>query len=136
MNEPILRGSCLCGAVAYKMSPPFVFFHQVECLLCCMILLLVHSTNVLVKADQFGWTKGEELVKRWEHPEAQYYCTGWCAVCGSALPWQSRNGKGYLVPAGTLDDDPGSRPENNIFWASLAPWFANPADLPTLDEGR
>jgi len=144
MNEPILRGSCLCGAVAYEMSSPFVFFHQCHCSRCrkssgsaySANVLVKYSANVLVKADQFGWTKGEELVKRWEHPEAQYYCTGWCSVCGSALPWQSRNGKGYLVPAGTLDDDPGSRPENNIFWASRAPWFANPADLPTLDEGR
>ena len=37
---------------------------------------------------------------------------------------------------GTLDDDPGSQPEKNIYWASRAPWYANPADLPTFDEGR
>jgi len=136
MNETMLRGSCLCGGVAYEMSPPFVFFHQCHCCRCRKSSGSAHSANILVKADQFRWTRGEELVNRWELPEAQFYCTGWCSVCGSALPWQSRNKKGYLVPAGTLDDDPGSRPENNIYWASRAPWYANLSDLPTVDGGR
>jgi hypothetical protein len=35
---------------------------------------------------------------------------------------------------GSLDDDPGCQPEKNIFWASRAPWYAEPADLPTFDE--
>ena len=70
MAESTLRGSCLCGAVAYNMSPPFVFFHQCHCSRCRKSSGSAYSANVLVKADQFGWTKGEELVKRWEHPEA------------------------------------------------------------------
>ena len=44
--------------------------------------------------------------------------------------------KGYLVPAGNLDDDPGLQPERNIFWASRAPWYVAAAELPTFDEER
>jgi hypothetical protein len=136
MAEKTLNGSCLCGGVAYEMSPPFVFFHHCHCGRCRKSSGSAYRANILVKADQFRWTRGEELVKRWELPDAQYYCTGWCAVCGSSMPWMSRNRKGYLVPVGTLDDDPGGRPDKNIFWASRASWFTNPAELPNIDEGR
>ena len=135
MNDPRLKGSCLCGEVAYEMRPPFVFFHYCHCSRCRKSSGSAHSTNILVRADQFAWAKGEALVRRWEHPDAEHYCTGWCSVCGSALPWQSRNKKGYLIPVGTLDNDPGSRPQSNIHWESRAPWFTPVGDLPTLPEG-
>ena len=32
--EPTLTGSCLCGGVAFEMSPPFVFFHHCHCSRC------------------------------------------------------------------------------------------------------
>ena len=136
MTDTALQGSCLCGEVAYEMSPPFVFFHHCHCSRCRNTFGSAYVANILVKAAQFRWIRGEDLVNRWELPDAQFYCTGWCSVCGSALPWQSRNGKGYLVPAGTLDDDPGAKPEKNIFWASRAPWSVNPTDLPSFDENR
>jgi hypothetical protein len=134
MEQLVLKGSCLCGGVAYELSPPFVFFHHCHCSRCRKSSGSAFSANILVKAGQFRWTRGEDLVGRWELPEAQYYCTGWCTACGSKLPWQARNKKGYLVPAGTLDDDPASRPTKNIHWASRAPWSANSAELPTFDE--
>jgi len=94
-----------------------------------------HAANIFLKADGFRWTKGEGLVGRYELPEAEHYCTGFCTVCGSTLPWVSRNGKYVLVPAGTLDDDPGVRPTRNVFWGSRAPWYANVGSLPTFEEG-
>jgi hypothetical protein len=136
MSEDLLSGSCLCKSVAYEMSPPFLFFHHCHCSRCQKSSGSAYSTNILVKATQFRWIRGEDLVGRWELPEAQYYCTGWCTRCGSKLPWQSRNEKGYIVPVGTLDSDPECHPEKNIYWASRPPWYANPADLPTLDEDR
>ena len=39
------------------------------------------------------------------------------------------------IAAGTLDDDPGIRPERHIFVASKAPWYTLPEDgLPKRDE--
>ena len=136
MSEPTLRGSCLCGGVTYEIRPPFVFFHHCHCSRCRKNSGSAYGASILVKADHFEWTRGEDLVKRWELPEAQYYCTGWCTNCGSKLPWQSRNKKGFLVPAGTLDDAPVERPEKNIYWAYHPEWYANPDDLPTFDEDR
>ena len=136
MEDSKLRGSCLCEAVAFEMHPPFVFFNHCHCSRCRKKSGSAYSANILVRADQFAWTKGEELVRRYELPEAEHFCTGWCSVCGSAMPWQSRNKKGYLVPAGSLDDDPGSRPERSIFFDSRAPWYVDPGELPTFPEGK
>lgn len=136
MSDAMLSGSCLCGGVAYEMRQPYVFFHYCHCRRCRKSSGSAHSANIMVRADQFAWTKGEELVRRWELPDAKYYCTGWCSVCGSSVPWQSRNGKGYVVPVGTLDDDPGDRPTSNIHWDSRASWYVQAADLPTFAEGE
>ena len=33
----------------------------------------------------------------------------------------------------SLTDDPGERPSRNIYWASHAPWFAEPGSLPFIE---
>ncbi len=70
MAESTLKGSCLCGGVAYEMSPPFVFFHHCHCSRCQKSSGSAFGANILVKAAQFRWTRGEELVGHWELPEA------------------------------------------------------------------
>jgi len=39
-----------------------------------------------------------------------------------------------IIPAGTLDDDPGIKPTQNIYWESRAPWREEVAALPHFDE--
>ena len=39
-----------------------------------------------------------------------------------------------VIPAGSLDDDPGSRPQAVIYWASRAPWFTDCSEMPKHDE--
>ena len=132
----VYRGSCLCGGVGYEIRPPFLFFHYCHCSRCRKSTGSAHSANIFLKLEQFRWTRGDDLVKRYVLPEAEHLCTGFCATCGSSLPWLSRNGKYVLVPAGGLDDAPTERPERNIYWGSRAPWYEHVSDLQTLDEGR
>jgi hypothetical protein len=134
MEGTTLRGSCLCGAVRYEVSPPFLFFHNCHCSRCRKTSGAAHASNLFVKRAQLSWTSGEEQVRRWELPEAEYFCTGFCTTCGSSMPWVSRNGRYVLVPAGTLDDDPGCSPDRNIHWASRAPWYNDVSELPCFDE--
>jgi len=134
MNSPAIKGSCLCGAVAYAIQPPFYFFQNCFCQRCRKTTGAAHASNILVKAKQFQWTQGEDLVKRFELPDAKYFCTGFCSVCGATLPWLTRTGKAFIVPAGTLDDDPGSKPERNVFWGSKASWYSAVDQLPTFSE--
>lgn len=135
MEKPIFKGSCLCGEVSYEIEPPFLFFQYCHCTRCQKNSGSAHAANIFLKLDQFRWIRGEPLVARFELPEAQYYCTGFCSRCGSAMPWITRNGRYVLVPAGTLDDDPGCTPDRNIYWRYRAPWYVNVEGLTLFDEG-
>lgn len=134
MSEEQFHGSCLCGAVEYEIHPPFLFFHHCHCSRCRKSSGAAHRSNIFLKAGQLRWIVGHDHVQRFELPTAEYFCTAWCDLCGSAMPWLTRNGKYYLVPAGTLDDDPKARPERNIYWDSRAAWYNDLKKLPTLPE--
>jgi hypothetical protein len=87
-----------------------------------------------VPPERFNWTAGEESVGRYELPDAKYFASCFCQQCGSTLPWAVKGGKNIVVPAGTLDDDPGIEPFQNIFWGSKAPWFKAADTLECYDE--
>ncbi len=128
-----LVGSCLCGGCAFEAEPAVVFFHYCHCSRCRKATGSAHSANLLAKASGFRWTRGEDLVRRYELGAAQHFCTGWCSVCGSAMPWMARNGRYVVIPAGSLDADPVLRPHSSIHWASRAPWYEPVESLPRFE---
>ena len=82
----------------------------------------IYSTTILSnKTDALNFPKGDVSL-----------C--FCNNCGSSLPWAVQRGKNVVVPAGTLDEDPGIQPQQNIFWGSRASWLPSPCDLPKYDE--
>jgi len=135
MAEESFRGSCVCGSVKYAISGPFMAFQYCHCSRCRKASGSAYLSNLFVPAAQFQWEAGEEHVKRYELPTAKYWCHCFCDTCGSALPWLTKTGKAYIVPAGTLDDDPKARPTRRIYFESRAPWFLSGHELETHDEG-
>jgi len=65
-------------------------------------------------------------------PEAQSFATTFCSRCGSPLPHLTRSGRSVIVPAGSLDTEPSSRPECNAYWDSRASWMCGEGELPRL----
>jgi len=128
------NGSCICGAVRFSIAPPYRGFQYCHCSRCRKVTGSAHAANVFVPVAQFSWTAGEEHTRRHEVATAQYFCTGFCAVCGSTLPWVTRNGRTMVVPAGSLDDDPGVRPTQSVYMASGAPWYVSCDALPQHDD--
>ena len=133
MEAKVVNGSCLCGKVTYRVSPPFNWFQYCHCSRCRKTTGSAHNANILIGADQLEWVSGEEMLGRYQLPGAKSYSTCWCTHCGSNLPWTTKNGKWVLVPAGGLDEDPGVGPERNIFFGSRAHWYEAAPDLPTFD---
>ena len=78
--------------------------------------------------------RGEALLGRFEHPEAKHVATCFCKQCSSSLPWLTKSGRAVLIPAGTLDQDPGIRPQQNIYWNSHAEWLLAVDELVKYDE--
>jgi hypothetical protein len=123
------RGSCLCGAVAYEVTGPAVRVANCHCGRCRRARSAAHASNLVVKADAVRFTRGESGLRRYKLPEARFYTQVFCGVCGGKLPRIDPDRGLAFVPMGSLDDDPGVRPEMHIFTDSKAPWFEITDDL-------
>ncbi len=123
----------MCGAVAFEVKPPYRFFQYCHCSRCRKRSGSIHAANLAVPAEQLVFLRGEEHARRFEAPDAKNWSNSFCDVCGSGLPWRTRNGKAYLVPAGTLDDDPVERPTRNVWVGSRAVWETPASSLPDFE---
>jgi len=134
MSNTAMRGSCLCGNVEYEYTGEARVFQYCHCSRCRKFTGSAHAANIIGKPDGFRWLKGEELVGHYSLPDTKHFATSFCKNCGSSLPWVNQTGTAVIIPAGSLDTDPGVRPIQNIHFASRASWYEEAADLPRYDE--
>ena len=134
MTQQSVTGSCLCQRVTYAIDGNLGIFQHCNCSRCRKFTGSVVSANLFVAPDQFRWLSGEASVGRFALPGAKHFATAFCTHCGSSLPWKAQSGRAVIVPAGTLDGDPGIRPMQQIYCASRAVWYADPGQLPQFDE--
>lgn len=133
MNGQTVSGSCLCGAVKYQIMAPFRVFQYCHCSRCRKFTGSAFSPNIFVPPQQFNWVSGERFIGHYELPDTKYFTTCFCKNCGSSLPWAVKGGLNIVVPAGTLDEQPGIEPQQNIFWGSRASWYRHPDTLVYYD---
>lgn len=129
----ITEGSCLCGKTAYEATGAPLRMVHCHCSRCRRGRSAAHATNVLYRVDDFRFTRGEADVVNYKVPEAQHFATAFCRYCGSAAPRISCARGIVIVPAGTLDTDPGVRPQCHIFVGSKANWFEITDELPQFE---
>ncbi len=122
-------GSCLCKGVTYEVELPFERFMYCHCSRCRKATGAAHAANGFVKPEAFRWTKGESDVQRYDIPEAKRFALQFCRHCGSRLPHLMRNGARMVIPAGSLDEDPGSKPQAIVHWGSRAAWYRESGDM-------
>ncbi len=134
MSKVTLQGSCLCGAVRFEASGEISRFTHCHCSRCRKASGTGHATNLILHGADVRWTQGEALVRRYKVPEAERFATCFCSECGSPLPRFVPNLAMAVVPAGSLDQDPGLRPQAHIFWDSRAAWSCSAGDLPVHGE--
>ena len=112
-------GSCLCGAVRYEFDPPPLRMYNCHCSRCRRAVSAAYQTVLRVRRSGFRWLAGADHVAGYRLPGTRFQCA-FCRTCGSRIPW-ARDAQ-VCVPAGSLDDDPGERPRDNIFTDSRAVW--------------
>ena len=127
----MFRGSCLCGAIAYEAPEPALFFNHCHCSMCRKAHGAAFGTFLHTRAGGFRWLRGEDLVRQFHSSPGN--SRNFCATCGSNVPVVHPALDHVVIPAGTLDDDPGVRPSVNIFVASKAPWHEITDELPRCD---
>ena len=135
MSEYKVSGSCFCKNVSYEITGNMGVFQYCHCSRCQKVTGSAHASNVFVSPDDFKWLSGEDSVGRYDPPETKYFATSFCTNCGSSLPWLSKSGQVVIVPAGSLDDDPGIRPSKNIYCGSRSAWYTAASLLPEHEKG-
>jgi hypothetical protein len=135
----VLHGSCLCGGVKFEITGPLSRPLNCHCSICRKAQGAAFRPRVRVRRDDVQWIQGEELIRYFESTPG--YFRGFCSVCGSPIankagpdwPFASAYPETMHemgIALGTLEGDPGVRPERHIFVGSKAPWFEITDDLP------
>jgi hypothetical protein len=131
-----VRGSCLCGGVAFEVTGKTGPIGQCHCSKCRKVSGTDGNAVCYARADALQWLRGESLIKTYLVPNGNGWRSTFCGTCGSPVPHTDNSGKIYFVPAGLLDDDPGHRGYTaHIFVGSKAPWSVINDEAPKYVEG-
>src|SRR5690606_17438544 len=76
-RDGVVQGSCLCGGVAYELRSPLRMYNC-HCTRCRRARSAAHTTNLFVRAEDFAFTRGQELVAEYKVPEAQRFTVAFC----------------------------------------------------------
>ena len=136
MTELPLTGGCGCGAVRYEVTEPFVSASYCHCTRCQRRTGTAASAQGRPAPGAFHLVSGEEHLRAWA-PEGGFEKV-FCGLCGSALFSRPSAGEPASgVRLGTLDRDPGIRPQWRQYVAYAASWEELPDDgLPRHDEAK
>lgn len=126
-----LRGSCLCGDVAFHVDGPVDFMSHCHCSRCRKLHGAAFATYLVAGEGALRFTRGADRRVRYESSPGAF--RSFCGRCGGVLPDEEPWDGSVGIPAGPLDVDPGVRPIGHIFVASKAPWYDLTDDLPRWD---
>lgn len=123
-------GSCLCGAVTFRIEGKFDRFFLCHCAHCRKDTGSAHAANLFSSTAALEWCSGKEKVQTYNLPQTRH-ARSFCSVCGSAMPIVGR--EFLVVPAGSLDSGLALTPDAHIFVASRAAWDRDLTDIPVFD---
>jgi hypothetical protein len=122
-----VTGSCLCGGVRFRLTRPFRRASHCHCSRCRKHSGAFGLTQGRVPQEGFRLLQGEELIRVYRPPGGMV--KAFCSVCGSSLfggTWP--DGPEVSVRFGSLDGDPGIRPQYHSHTTSAAAWDVLPED--------
>src|SRR5260370_34675592 len=120
MEKPMIRGSCLCAGVRYRIDGSLFDARNCHCSMCRKAQGSAFRSRASVRAADFAWVEGEELVSFYESSPGNR--RGFCRVCGSPILSNfAANPAYYTLPPGALEDDPGIPPALRAHVAGKAP---------------
>ena len=121
-TDGAIGGSCLCGAVRYEFDESLERMGYCHCSRCRKSRSAAHSSQLFAEIGKFRWLDGEDNVTEFKLPEAEFFHTSFCKSCGSIMPTVAEPVGMVMIPAGSLDQDPGVRPTAHIYVESKANW--------------
>ena len=129
----MLTGSCLCGAVKYEVGGEINGFVHCHCHTCRKAHGTVFGSSALVSSETFKLVSGEDMLTRYASSPGKERC--FCRRCGShVFAHITSRPDTIILRIGTLDTDPGIRPEGHIWVSHKASWYEICDQLPQYDE--
>ena len=129
----VLKGSCLCGGIAYEISGPLIGTLNCHCKMCRKAHGAAFRTRASIKTEDFKFLKGENLLTYFESSPGER--RSFCSKCGAVIITRFQKFPKYLGFAlGTLDTDPEIEIQQHVFTRYKAPWFNITDDLPQSEE--
>ena len=118
----MLNGACLCGKIRYEIEGEPRFMYQCHCGKCRAASGASFVTSIIVDADNFRITAGDESLAAFESSPRKFRY--FCSRCGSPIYSHGEKTKHIVaVRCGTLKQDPGLRVAYHAFAASKAAWI-------------
>jgi len=125
-----LAGGCLCGKIRYEVTGPFLRAGHCHCSRCRKHSGAAVCTQGRVRQEDFRLVSGEESLRVYRPGEGAAV-KAFCGACGSSLfggTWPV--GPEVSIRLGSVDGDPGIRPQYHTFVGSRAVWDEITDDLP------
>lgn len=112
---------CNCGSVEFEIKAPLSEIYVCHCSICRRFSGSSGFAVVVLKNEDFNWLKGEDSLKIWKKPDANWEAN-FCSICGSALPGKNDDER-MFIPAGLLPNGyKGLEVRHHIFVGSKANW--------------
>ncbi len=130
----MIKGSCYCGAVKYEIRGRLFRMVNCHCPDCRKFSGSAYAAVLVAESEGFVVTTGEDHVVPFESSPGKQRC--FCRTCGCPVFSRAATRPGMvLIRAGSLDDDPGIKPDAHIWVGAKAPWHDITDSLPQYAEG-
>ena len=122
-----LQGSCLCGAVRFEVTEPFVSVSACHCTSCKKISGGTGTVSGRARTETIRILSGEEVLRTYQPAEGM--AKTFCSSCGSNLfggGWPESEHASVRLSA--IDSPFDTKPQAHIYVRSVAPWETLPDD--------
>ncbi len=127
----VLTGECFCGDIQYQIDGVVFDARSCHCSRCRKAFSSQASSYAMVKASEFRWVSGENLLTTYASGED--FGFQFCKQCGSTLCGIYK-GQVHGITLGCLNDDPHIEIGRHIFVGSKASWEVIPEGVPQFQE--
>ncbi|MCY1265582.1 Glutathione-dependent formaldehyde-activating enzyme [compost metagenome] len=121
----LFHGSCLCGAVAYRLSTPPKALSHCHCSQCRKGHGAAFASYASVPRDNLQLLRGADRLRSYR--SSATVLRQFCGDCGSSLFWSDSAGDysdWISIALGTLDSDFTAARQKHLHVASRACWYA------------
>ncbi len=127
-----MLGSCLCGEIKYEVTQLDTPIEHCSCYTCRKAHSAAFNTAAGVNRENFKWLKGKSILSSYESSpgKSRYFCSS----CGSHLIADIKGKPYIMLRVATLDENPGQKPELQIWRSHEVPWLSYGPHIPAYKE--